>query len=177
MTVEATSYTPVVVAYTGQTEIDFLLENSGPESIEVWVIANSIRYLMPVQNYAIQMLGPRPLFNGGTVLFTTAVPDEAESISIERNTRITQLNDYQTVASFPSPSIEFALDKATMIAQAIAYRKCNVVTTIDMDQVISFVRYTQFTAGMFNAALDKITAILLEIDTSADDCRNCPEQT
>jgi hypothetical protein len=188
MTIESTFYVPVVVAYTGQEEIAFLLENSGASSIEVWIITDGgIRYLMPVQNYGLSLPSNRPLFNGGTIIFTAEVPVQTASISIERNTPIVQVTDYQLAggfsnqshssASFPSPSIEFALDKATMIAQEIAYRKCNAVVTIDMDQLISFTRYTQFTAAMLNGALDKLTAILLEIDTSADDCRDCPEET
>jgi hypothetical protein len=80
--------------------------------------------------------------------------------------------------SSTSRQIEIAADKATLIAQELVVRKCNAsVGDLDLKQKVTITQYDDLKGSVINFMLDKITAILLAIDQSADDCRATPDLT
>lgn len=152
----------------------------GPEAIEVYeIIGGTERQLVKVQDYSIRFGShPRdPLKSNGSVTFNRPHKTGTTNIVIERNTPITQLVDFPVFRSFNGRMVEFALDKLTMICQEIAERKCDVVTTTPITQLITFTAYDDFKASVLNFAMDKINDILIEIDNSAEDCRDRPDET
>jgi len=172
-------YAPESFLPTAAKKYAFVFENVGPESIEVWEAdVAGIRSLIPASGYNIRLQPDLlPLYRGGVIEFTRAHLAGTVGITVERNTRITQLLDFTQAEDFPARMIEFALDKATIICQELVLRKCTAVTSTPLTQTITFQPYGYFPAAAITAALAKITLILKEIDESAGDCRATPEGT
>lgn len=127
MTVE-TLYEPVLLFADGGP-YDFEIESIGLEAIEIYEIDDQFRkFLVPLQDYRIDFTGVAPLFDGGTVFFNRPHGSDILTVAIERNTRIVQLVDFPQRGIFSPDILEFAADRATMIAQEIAERKCDIVT-------------------------------------------------
>ena len=126
MTVLAETYTPDVLAYTGLGDYDFTYDIIGEEALEVYALnAAGDRTLIAATEYTVVLSGLAPIWDGGTVTVTGTIPADTTQLSLERNTPITQLVDFSAYWSFPSKDVEFSLDKLTMIAQEIEYRKCD----------------------------------------------------
>ena len=179
MTITTAVYTPVEVNYNPLVEeYAFVLEIIGPEAFELWYVdAAGTRTLASPDRYVASFNGQPPLYDSGQVKLTRPAPEGTAVLSIERNTPITQLLDFNNVDPFPMNMVEFTLDKHTMICQELAYRKCDALVGTEMTQLISFDPYTPFYANEVTFALDKIIAILAEIQATAEDCRDKPEDT
>ena len=178
MTITTTFYQPVVVAYTGVTSYQFQLETVGPLAFELWYIgADDSRSLASPDRYTVTFSGVSPLYDAGTVKLTKPAPEGTASLSIERNTPITQMLDFKAFSAFPLNMVEFTLDKHMMICQELAYRKCDAVVTTQMTQLISFDAYTPFYASEITFALQNIIDILNQIAGTAQDCSCVPEDT
>ena len=174
----------ITSAAKGQTyTFDFsYLENSSIEVYEIIdVDGENQRYLVPVQDYTIKPKGQGsryPVRRGGTIVFTRRHSVNATQVSIERNTLIDQTIDFPSVRTFNPRQIEIACDKATLIAQELVVRKCNAdVGDLTLTQEVTITQYDDLKGSVVQFMLDKITAILLAIDQSADDCRDTPELT
>jgi hypothetical protein len=155
---------------------------SSPDAVEVYEIVrltdNTLyQYLVPPGDYTLTFSSPQrtPSLSGGKVEFLRDYYTQTEEIRIKRNTLIDQTVDFPSFTAFNGRMVEYALDKATMICQEIADRKCNVVVATPMTQEIIFDGYRTFDAEALNFATDKLYQILLEIDQSADDCTDTPE--
>jgi len=185
MTVLTTFYEPVFFTpVTAGESIRFTFPNTGLASIEVYEItAGGTRNLVSIQDYVIEFAGApglRKISTGGRVTFTRAYRSDAYVISIERNTRITQLADFKQVGEFHMDTIEFVMDKITMILQEIAFRKCNkeggpYVGIID--QLVDFYPYGPFNASTLDHVINKATSIAAEIKAAKNDCSNDLENT
>lgn len=147
------------------------------QSIEVYEILNingtDFRYLVPVQDYTLTWNSPFPRYPlkiNGVVEFTRRHSVNTTAIVIERNTLIDQTIDFKNVSDFKTRDIEFAFDKATMICQEIAERKCDVATVTPITQEVVFGSYEDIRASELNFAMQKIYDILFEIDQSGQDC-------
>jgi hypothetical protein len=177
-TVEITSYDR-----GQQYDFDFsFLENSSIEVYEIIPVdGTDYRYLCPPQDYTITTFGRNnryPVSRGGRVTFTRRHSAGATTVSIERNTLIDQTIDFPTVRPFNPRQIEIAADKATLIAQELAVRKCEAdVGDLVLTQEVTITQYDDLKGSVINFMLDKLTAILLAIDQSATDCRATPDQT
>jgi len=95
----------------------YVIENSGISSITVYEV-NAAGLKTTVLNYnnVLNGSGP-PLWDGGTITFSSAHLAGTVSVEVERTTAITQLIDYQAYDAFPAETHEFGLDKLTMITQ------------------------------------------------------------
>jgi len=64
-------------------------------------------------------LGPRGerLYEGGQVVINDSFPDDADFVLVYRRTDITQLSEYNPYGPFPANTLEFNLDKLTLINQ------------------------------------------------------------
>jgi hypothetical protein len=123
-----TIYTPELNDYVDLGPYDFIFESIGAEAFEVWAVdANLVRTYIPPADYTVIFNGNTPIYDGGSVTLTNAPPDGTVSLSLERNTPITQLVDFYPYGRFGANVIEFALDKLTMICQELDARKCNKV--------------------------------------------------
>jgi hypothetical protein len=177
--------TAEITSYDSGQEYSFDFSYLEDSSIEVYEIipvdGTDYRYLVPVQDYTIQ--GDRrpsryPVRRGGRIVFSRRHSANATTVSIERNTLIDQTIDFPTVRPFNPRQIEIAADKATLIAQELVVRKCNAsVGDLDLKQKVTITQYDDLKGSVINFMLDKITAILLAIDQSADDCRATPDLT
>lgn len=180
-------YAPVTTAIanydSGQEFIfDFsFIDNSSIEVYEIIVVdGTSYRYLVPVTDYIIYPNGsPRyPVRRGGRVVFTRRLSAGAVDVVIERNTLIDQTIDFPTVRVFNPRMVEIAADKATLIAQELAERKCSAdVGTLTLTQEVTVSQYDDLKGSVVQFMVDKLTSILLAIDQTADDCRATPELT
>jgi hypothetical protein len=159
------------------------LENSSIEVYEIIPVdGTNFRYLVPVTDYTIRPINQTsryPVKNGGEVTFTRRHSAGATSVVIERNTLIDQTIDFPSAPEvFNIRQIEIAADKATLIAQELAVRKCLADTgDLDLQQKVVIRQYGDLKGSVINFMLDKLTAILLAIDQSAEDCRATPEDT
>jgi hypothetical protein len=152
----------------------------GPEAVEVYEITGvNTRNLVKVQDYSIRFSSHArdPLKSNGSIRFNRPHIDDTIRVVIERNTPITQLVDMPVFRSFNGRMVEFVLDKLTMICQEIAERKCGVQTITPITQLITFTAYDDFKASVLNFAMDKMNDILIQIDTSSEDCRDRPDET
>lgn len=150
-------------------------------SIEVYEIIgtgeDAKRYLVPVSDYTVELFGETryALFDNASVTFSRIHSLNCSAVRIERNTLIDQTVDFPKDAPFIGRMVEYALDKATLICQEIAERKCQVVVNTEMTQLFNFTGYFGFNAADINAAVAKLYAIMLEIDTTGEDCTDRPE--
>lgn len=178
-----TAYAPEAFATNDDREYSFTFPAADDAAVEVYEIitedAVDYRYLVPRQDYSLSWntASPRyPLKQNGKVTFSRRHSVNTSSLSIERNTLIDQTWDLPNkTGAFNGRMVEFAFDKATMICQEIADRKCNASTTTPITQLIEFASYDDFKAEVLNFAVDKLYDILFEIDASADDCSETPE--
>jgi hypothetical protein len=108
----------------------------------------------------------------GEVRITRPHPSWANKISVERNTLIDQTLDLPDRRRFDGRSIEWTLDKHTMIAQELVQRKCTAITSIPITQEINFTAYDDYKASVVNFAVDKLVTILYEISQTAVDCKD-----
>lgn len=121
-------YTPETSVYIGQGTYQFTFESIGADAFELWAVdATGARTFITTNDYTTEFNGATPIFDSGAVTITNDLPAGTTSISMERNTPITQLVDFQPYGRFPADVIEFALDKLTMICQELDARKCNIV--------------------------------------------------
>lgn len=158
------------------------LENS---SVEVYEIIENegveLRYLVPVTDYFLypNITDSRyPLARGGRVVFNRRHSQGTIRVTIERNTLIDQTVDFPNVRYYNPRQLEIAADKHTMICQELAVRKCLVdVTGLDLRQRVTITQYDDYKGSVIQFILDKITEILLAIDTSGEDCRDRPDET
>lgn len=179
MTVES-SYEPELfqknAAYNGYPLYWFTMESIGLEAIEVYEVdaLADTKTLIPITDYYINFPSTPPIYDGGIVVFTRQHPENVTHVRLERNTRITQLVDFPQVGIFHPDSFEFALDKATMICQEIAARKCDDpegtpgVTYIS--QTVDFYSGGLFTADVIEATMQKLVDIIIEIEASKEEC-------
>lgn len=180
MTIPADDYAPAVAVVNSARAYSFTYPFAADSDIQVFEIYNTgARFRVPPQNYYIvTFTDPRqPTKEGGTVVITREHPSTVEEVSVERNTLISQTSDWSQDAQFNTRMLEYVLDKSTMILQELAARKCDAQTTTAITQLLVFGSYFAFPAGQLNSALDKLYAIALEIDQSAEDCRGRPDET
>ena len=182
MTVTTAFYQPVTMAYdplvdTYRAQIEMI----GPEAFELWYVdANEARTLAPPDHYTVRFSGQAiPIYDA---LFVTVnplkVPAGTVTLSIERNTPITQLLDFEQTYNFPMRDIEYTLDKHMMICQELNYRKCDADTTgLEMTQLISFDPYTPLYANEVTFSVQKLIDILFAIASTAEVCTDRPEDT
>lgn len=180
MTITNTSYAAERYnAVVGVVRYDFLFESIGALAFELYAEDDigGRRRISP-DDFAVEFYDARPLFNGGRVTLTSPLLEGETVLSIERNTPITQLVDMQPWSRTRLKQIEFALDKATMICQEIAYRKCTddegTPQATEMSQLIPFDIYGPFRSTSLDAAIDKLTRIMLEIKAAKEDCSAFP---
>lgn len=178
--------TAVITSYDEGQEYTFdfsFLENSSIEVYEIIPVdGTNFRYLVPVQDYTLRPRGSTsryPVKRGGTITFTRRHSANATTVSIERNTLIDQTIDFPSgPRAFNPRQIEIAADKATLIAQELVVRKCEAdVGDLDLTQKVVITQYDDLKGSVIQFMLDKITAILLAIDQSAEDCRARPDET
>lgn len=179
MTIEA-DYAPVTGLVNNDREYTFPWPAADPGDIYIYeVLTNGVFQLVRNQDYSIKFgSSPREMLNyRGTVSFNRAHGNDVVSVRIERNTYIDQTVDYKQLSAFNTRTIEYTLDKLTMIAQEIADRKCEVATAFPITQKVIFGSYWEVPARELNLALNKLTRIYFEIDQSGEDCRfnNAPE--
>ena len=182
MTVTTAVYQPVIVPYDENAESYRVeIEIVGPEAFELWYLdVDENRTLAPPDHYTVNFSGrASPIYDSLTFrLNPIKVPAGTVTLSIERNTPITQLLDFKEFGIFPMLDIEFTLDKHMMICQEIAYRKCDAeVGELEMTQLIEFDAYTPLRANEVNFSVQNLIDILLAIATSAESCRDRPEET
>ena len=180
MTIETTSYEPIVYYVDPAGEYTFTFPIAEADSLEVWEIApDGSRSQVPANDYSVDF-GPvnerYSIRYGGTVIYEKP-SNSAVLISIERNTLIAQLVDMPSRSSFNIRMVEFACDKATLIFQELAHRKCDAAATTEMNQLVVITAYDEFRAQTLNEMLNKLFTIAQEIDGSAENCRNRPEDT
>ena len=157
---------------------------ASPDALEVYEIVRLsdgelYQYLLPPQDYSLTWNSPvrTPTLSGGTVTWNRGYYRQTEQVRILRNTLIDQTVDMPNFDAFDGRMVEYALDKATMICEEIAARKCNATVTTPMTQEIIFDGYRTYDAEALNFASDKLYQILLEIDQSADDCTDDLDNT
>ena len=110
------------------------------------------------------------------ITFTRPHSEGTVKISLERNTLIDQTIDLPKHAkAYNGRIIGVAFDKATMIFQEIAQRKCNVNVTTPITQTVDWTAYDDFRAEVLKASVDKLYAIANEIKNTGDDCTFNPE--
>lgn len=180
MTVPLENYEPVEVAINTAREYRFPWKWVGDDSIEVFEISiNGDRRLVAIQDYLLTTdTNPRsPVKEGGLVTFNRPHRNDVFRVSIQRNTLIVSNLDMPTFQPISMQMIEFALDKLTLIMQEMVKRKCAAFTSTPITQNQLFGAYQQLRGTSIKAALDKAYQIALEIDESADDCFNRPENT
>jgi len=186
MTVLTINYEPAFHTPTVFGErLRFDYPTIGNEAQEVYEITfDGVRTLVSLDSYFIEYAGEtglRKLLTGGRVIFTVPYREDTFVISIERNTPITQLSDFNKFGDFSMDTIEFVMDKITMILQEIAYRKCNKeggpYVTTEITQLVDFYAYGPFRASTLDFVIDKATAIALEIKLAKNDCSNDLENT
>lgn len=154
-------------------------------SIEVYEIITKdgvdYRYLVPITDYKIQELTNRPRYavkDGGRVIFSRPHSLGITAVSIERNTLIDQVADWpKHASSYNGRTVGIAFDKATMIFQEIAERKCGVVVSTPITQEVDWTAYDDFKASVLKFSVDKLYQIALEIDESGEDCSDNLEGT
>ena len=116
MTIDSTTVRESFAVNAPQVYI-YVIENSGLESIVVFEVGSDSVYT-EVTNYnnVLNGTGP-PLWDGGTITFTSPHLGNTVRIEVWRRTDVDQLIDYQAYDSFPAETHEFGLDKITMILQ------------------------------------------------------------
>lgn len=180
MTVTTTSYAPVVTTINADLEYPFAFPYSEDISIEVFEILNTgQRVRVDAQDFTLSTSTPfrEPTKQGGVIAFNRPHGSTVEEVSVERNTLIVQNADLPVVDALNTRMVEYTLDRLTLILQELASRKCATVTGVTVDQRLVFGSYFALPAASIDAALDKLTAIALAIDTTAEDCRGRPEDT
>lgn len=173
-----TQYAPEEFTLTDEREYAFTFPAADDGAVEVYEIIDEgegpLRYRVPVQDYTLRWntTSPRyPLKQNGVVQFSRLHATYATKVVIERNTFIDQTIDFPHRHSpFNGRMVEFAFDKAMMICQELAERKCQVDVTTPMTQEIVFASYDDFKASVVNFQVNKTFTILQEIDASAEDC-------
>lgn len=177
-----TQYSPEEFLLDDSLSYSFTFPAADDAAVEVYEIIDvegtEYRYRVPITDYSLiwNTSEPRyPLRQNGVITFSRAHSSGSVAVSIERNTLIDQTADFPfRDGGFNSRAVEFALDKAMMICQEIASRKCNVVTTTPMTQEIVFRNYGYFPEKHINFQMQKTFDILAEIDASGDDCSETP---
>lgn len=176
-----TAYAPNELDLTSDRVYKFDFPAADDRSVEVYEIidvdGDELRYLVPVQDYTLTWNSPNPRYplkRNGKVTFNRRHSVDTLRVSIERNTLIAQLIDFPKYQPFKTRMVEFAFDKATMIFQEIAERKCNASTTTPITQEITFGSYEDIRANELNFAVQKLFDIAQEIKDSADDCVEVP---
>ena len=186
MTVVATNYQPVYHhPFVWGEPIFFDYPTIGKIAMEVYEITfEGVRTLVPLDSYTIEFagnVGLRKLEEGGRVKFTKPYLDDTFVVSVERNTPITQLSDFKKHGEFHMDTIEFVMDKITMILQEIAFRKCNIdggpYVTTEITQLVDFYAYGPFRASTIDHVINKATTIAAEIKAAKNDCSNDLENT
>lgn len=180
MTVTTATYQPVVIPLeSGVETYDFELEIIGADAFELWFIdADDNRTLASTDVYTVAFNGPPPIYDSGSVSLTRPAPEGTITLSIERNTPITQLVDFKAHEAFPVNLMEFVFDKHMMICQEIAYRKCDAeIGDLEMTQLIDYEPYKPLRANEVQFSVQNLIDILLAIATSAESCRDRPEET
>jgi hypothetical protein len=180
-------YAPTIISVTDPSVVDrkffFPWEIQTLDQLEVYLIDNSTgtRERAKLQTFRPKFNGRedanRLTFVGGSVQFPAQFADNISSIAIERNTLIDQTIDWPNASPFNGRTVEAALDKLTMICQEMVQRKCSAVTSTPITQEITWRAYDEFSAEVIDFAMDKMADILLEISSTAQDCRSTPENT
>jgi len=148
-------------------------------SIEVYELIDGLRYLVPVNDYTLEVFGDTrySIYDNARITFSRVHSLGTTAVRIERNTLIDQTVDFPKVSPFIGRMVEYTLDKATLICQEIAERKCLVNVTTPITQTKNFTGYFGFNAADINAAVAKLYAIMLEIDQTGEDCSERPDET
>lgn len=174
------AYAPEEFALDADREYSFTFPAVDDESIEVYEIIHEdgtdYRYLVPPQDYTLVWNSPSPRYplrQNGVVVFNRRHSVGTTLVRVERNTLINQTIDFPlgNRTAFNGRMVEYAFDKATIICQEIAQRKCDVsVTTYPITQTVQFGSYDDFPANQINYAITKLFTILQEIDATGEDC-------
>jgi hypothetical protein len=187
MSVQTLNYQPTYwypIADAG-TDVTFDYPTIGNIAQEVYEINPAgVRTLVPLDNYFIEYTAAPErgsVFLGGTVVFTAPLLDDTWVVSIERNTPITQLTDFKKVGEFPMNTIEFVMDKITLIMQEIGFRKCSLeggpYVTAGITQLVNFYPYGPFRAATIDFVLDKVTTIAADMMANKTSCSNDLDNT
>lgn len=186
MSVLTTNYSPVFFTpVTFGEPIRFEYPTTGLESMEVYEITEfGVRTLVSLDSYFIEFAGQaglRRVLTGGRVIFTKPYRADTFVISIERNTPISQISDFKEFGEFHMDTVEFVMDKITMIMQEIAFRKCNKTdgpyVTTEITQLVDFYPYGPFRALTLDFVINKATTIAAEIKAAKNDCSEDLENT
>jgi hypothetical protein len=106
-------------------------------------------------NYSVTGVGET---SGGNVVFVTA-PTSAETVTIIRNSALTQGTDYQPATNFPAASHEEALDKLTHIVQELDE---------EMGRTVKVSRSTTISSSEITDDADTRASKLLGFDSDGD---------
>lgn len=177
MTILTDDYAPTEVAAVTEGEsLAFDWPSVGLDAIEVFELdVDGNRTEVAVQDYTVDFAGFRPLYTGGNVIFTRPYLADTVTVSIERNTRIYQKVDFpDRRGQFNMNTVEFVLDKLTMICQELVQRKCRLVggprVTTPITQLAPFYPYGPLPSSILDTVLDKLTQICVEIDAATSNC-------
>lgn len=176
----STEYAAVLYDYLGEEDYSFPWECLGLQALEVWAGSPSTtpgivtRTLLAPQDYYVTLGGGVPTALGGVVTLTTAPPVGTQSISIERNTPISQVVDLKNAASFRMPSLEIMLDKMIMILQELGYKKCGISFVTQPLQPFVFNEYTVLSATVVDAAIQRVIDYIVLVESGAQSCKTNP---
>ena len=178
MTIRASdAYVPVERDLTVNRIYSFPWPAADDGAIEVYEIIDvdgtEYQYLVPVHDYFLSWGSNAPrnsLKRNGEIHFSRLHSVGTARVLIVRNTLMDQTIDMPAFTSFNGRMVEFAFDKATMICEEIAQRKCDVTTATAITQEVAYSAYDDFKAATLQFSVEKLFAILLEIDTSGEDC-------
>lgn len=112
----STTYQPVTATVTGTGPYAFSWEVISADDIAVSI---DDVYLSP-SVYTVALNGSAPIYSSGTVTLNS--PPTSGTLKIERFTDQTQQIDLVDLGPFPAPTLEFGLDKLTLIAQEAAFQ-------------------------------------------------------
>ena len=96
----------------------FTFEHIGASTIDLyWVDSlDNATYIDP-GSYTLTPGGVPPIYLGGTIVINITAPASALQLRVQRSTPVTQLVDLEPYTPFPAETMEFALDKLTLIQQ------------------------------------------------------------
>jgi hypothetical protein len=169
--------------YTDGIDLPFTFENLGTANVEVWaevIISQDppvyVRKQLRPQEFTLILVAQGPTYKGGIVRLTGQIPAGFQ-ISIERNTLMSQTSILPATGTFDMDTLEFMVDKLTMIIQEIAQRKClSDVINAGITQEIEFNPYRVLYKTSVDHVLDTVTAYCLAMDQSiyGGDCSDNP---
>ena len=159
------------------------IEQNSIEVYEIIVGEGGVeyQYLVPVTDYSIQENTTRPRYSlkdGAWITFNRRHSVGTVRVMLLRNTIIDQSTILpKSALSFNGRIIGVMADKAMMICQELALRKCQSNVSTPMYQTVDFTAYDHYKQSELTNMVEKLYQILREIDASVDDCRDNLENT